>query len=330
MTEKSKIFHKFILNLLTSITRCKTAFFLKMKNFLIAFVVFLVWSFFGLCLYSWLKTENTQTASGLSAEDSLRSEESYLEINEPKVTGLKGENEDGDIIFMFREGVSILENSSEVFVPEAITDFKYKINSYLLEHPNKVVHINSLYSANENFESPNLGVQRGEKIKKILLRAGISKEKIVIKSVIKGINFNKDGYYDNSISIFFRAVDISRVENLKFKMPNTKIIYPSFSNSVILIDNNLKILLEEIKEAVKNNPEIKIEVIGHTDNIGNDIDNYRMGLTYSKQIEFYLVAKGGIEKSKIKSSSKGEAEPIDTNNSERGRIENRRIEIVFY
>ena len=81
---------------------------------------------------------------------------------------------------------------------------------------------------------------------------------------------------------------------------------------------------------MKANPDVRIELIGHTDNIGNGQDNYTMGLNYSKQVEWYLVAKGGIANSKIKASSKGEEEPIDTNNSREGRIVNRRVEVVFY
>ena len=55
-----------------------------------------------------------------------------------------------------------------------------------------------------------------------------------------------------------------------------------------------------------------------------------MGLNYAKQVEWYLVAKGAIKNSMIKATSKGETEPIDTNNSERGRIANRRVEVIFY
>jgi len=54
-----------------------------------------------------------------------------------------------------------------------------------------------------------------------------------------------------------------------------------------------------------------------------------MGLQYARQVRWYLISKGNFEKSAIKASSKGETEPIDTNNSKRGRNANRRIEIVY-
>ena len=331
-----------------------------MKHFFIAFSVFLVWSFFGLWLYSWFPSgdkedisknevaENITTdASSITSEaiDSISSDQginsssvsgsldaqiSSSEKIDIKTSGLKGLNENGDVIFIFSEGISILENSSEIFIPETIKDFKYKTTAYLLEHTDKEVHINSLYSGTENFESPNLGVKRGQKIMEDLILEGIPKEKIVVKPIIKAIDFDEEGVYNNGISIYFKPLDHARIAELKTKLPDKKILYPRFSTSGILINNNLKTLLKEVKEVVKANPDVRIELIGHTDNIGNGQDNYTMGLNYSKQVEWYLVAKGGIANSKIKASSKGEEEPIDTNNSREGRIVNRRVEVVFY
>lgn len=316
-----------------------------MKKFLIVFIVFLVWSFFGLWLYSWYQNNNTKMSAkkekvvntlSKREKDSIEKAESIRAINEfkknkeTKISGLKGVTYDGDIIFMYTENVSILENSSEIFIPTTIVDFKYKTKKYLQEHPESEVQINSLYSASENFESPNLGIKRGEKIKEVLLSVGIPNEKIVVKPIIKGLEFNEEGFYDNSISVLFKPLDQNRIDELKSRLPETKTVYPTFSNSGILINDNLKQLLAEVKQVVEDNPEVRIELIGHTDNIGNEIDNYKMGLDYAKQVEWYLVAKGGIGNSKIKSSSKGESEPIDRNNTEEGRRINRRVVVVFY
>ena len=331
-----------------------------MKNFLIAFTIFLVWSFFGLWLYSWFQSdtqitnskteiaENSNIDSSLidteeikrQIEDSLIKKSNLVDsINlknqisadsESKQNGLKAVNLEGDIIFLFAESISILKNSSDIFIPGSILDFKYKTKTYLLEHPDKEVHINSLYSASENFESPNLGVKRGEKIKEVLLSVGIPNEKIVIKPIIKNIDFNEEGIFNNSISITFKELDKARIEKLKTKLPEPLNVYPTFSNSGLLINQNLKNLLTDVKRLVKQHPELQIELIGHTDNIGNEIDNYKMGLNYAKQVEWYLVAKGGIANSRIKASSKGEAEPIEPNDRASGRATNRRITVVFY
>ena len=330
-----------------------------MKNFLIAFTVFLVWSFFGLWFYSWFqnndntalsKTEivnnahqnndNTTKKNGLESKevqikdsqvlDSIPVLDSINDKTEIETNGLKASNSEGDVIFFFNEGVSITQNSSEVFVPDSITNFKIETKTYLLEHPDKEVQINSLYGASEDFESPNLGIKRAEKIRNLLTEIGVPKEKIVIKPIIKDIGFDKEGYFNNSISIIFKPLNKARVEGLRTRVIENRILYPRFSNSGILINDNLRDLLSDIKQIVKENPEIRVEFIGHTDNIGNNLDNYNMGLYYAKQIQWYLVANGGIAKSMIKSSSKGESKSIDTNDTASGRKANRRIEVIFY
>jgi OOP family OmpA-OmpF porin len=188
-----------------------------MKNFLIAFAVFVVWSFFGLWLYSWLKPTNEISSLKLNqsenivedtsitkiddvvipeidvkneiipAQDSLLSFEN-IEKEDTRVTsvnGLKAINQQGDVIFLFPEAMSFIKNDNEVHIPASAIDFKYKINTYLLEHPDKEIQITSIYSPKENAESPNLGIKRGNKIKEILLETGIPSEKIVVKPLIK-------------------------------------------------------------------------------------------------------------------------------------------------
>ncbi|HBY70078.1 MAG TPA: hypothetical protein DEG69_21410, partial [Flavobacteriaceae bacterium] len=238
-------------------------------------------------------------------------------------------NDEGDILFLFEEGIISQKNSTEIIIPDSSIDFKYKINTYLIEHPNKEVQIVSVYSPDENMETPNLGIQRGNKIKQILIQTGVPSEKIVVKPVIKDVVFNENESFNNVFSFAFKPFDKDRIEEVEVNIPESVTIYPKFSETRIIVNNNLRNLLEDVKLAFENNPEITVEVIGHTDNVGNANDNYRMGLQYARQVRWYLISKGNFEKSAIKASSKGETEPIDTNNSKRGRNANRRIEIVY-
>ncbi len=328
-----------------------------MKNFLIAFVVFLVWSFFGLWIYSWLQpeknspTQNTEIAENNHSDPSVLKDQSSAKIdsipiqdsskdnltennnviNEEKDSyeGLKATTNNGDIVFLFSEGISIKKNTLDVFIPQSSIDYKYKINTYLIEHPNQEVHINSIYSPKESVLTPNLGVQRANIILKQLIVTGVPKEKIVIRSIIKDILFNTDGSYTNSINFTFGPLDINRIEIIKKSSPERKIVYPKFSGSQVLVNNNLELLLSELIEYFKNHPNKKIEIVGHTDNIGTGNDNYLVGLKYSRAVRLYLVKKGDISRAQIKATSKGEAEPIDDNNTIRGRKANRRIEVIF-
>ena len=69
-------------------------------------------------------------------------------------------------------------------------------------------------------------------------------------------------------------------------------------------------------------------IIGHTDNVGNAEDNFRIGLKKSRQIKWYLTTQRGIKRSRISAISRGESNPIEANTSVWGREKNNRIEII--
>jgi len=328
-----------------------------MKNFLIAFVVFMVWSIFGLWIYSWLQPktdsaklkpdiiENNQIEESISnklpvkkintdsilnnSKNSTPTKDTLSTLkNEPNI-GLKATNNSGDIIFVFSEGITIKKNKIETIIPPSVIDYKYIINTYLLEHPEQELHINSLYSPKEIIITPNIGIQRAINIYEQLIVLGVPKEKIVIKPIIKNILFNENDGFNNSIYFTFKPLDKYRLALLKESVPKVRTVYPKFSESGIIANNDLKKLLNELKVYFNNNPTKKIDIVGHTDKIGNGMDNYNIGLKYAMQVRWYLISKGKFDKSQLKASSKGEAEPIEDNNTHQGRIANRRIEIIF-
>jgi OOP family OmpA-OmpF porin len=89
--------------------------------------------------------------------------------------------------------------------------------------------------------------------------------------------------------------------------------------------------LNEVRQAMEVIPELKIEVIGHTDSKGSD--TYNMGLSRrraEKVVEFLI--QSGVDEDRISSSGAGETEPVARNtnpngsDSPEGRKLNRRVE----
>ena len=321
----------------------------RMKNFLIASSVFLVWSVFGLWIYSWLQpksesaqlnteliennqleeSNNNKVPTKIVVMDTLEKKTSEPKLSKEEIIGLKATSESGDIIFQFSEGISMIKDEIEITIPTSIIDYKYKVNTYLLEHPDQEIHIHSIYSPKERIITPNIGLQRADYIYKQLVETGVPKEKIVIKSVIKDIIFNENNSFNSSIYLTFKPLDQNRIELLKNSVPKTRIVYPMFSESGILANKDLKNLLSELSLYFAKNPTKTIDIVGHTDKIGNGTDNYNIGLKYAKQVRWYLISKGSFDKTLLKASSKGESEPIADNNTHSGRIANRRIEVIF-
>lgn len=83
--------------------------------------------------------------------------------------------------------------------------------------------------------------------------------------------------------------------------------------------------LDRLVDFLKNNPAIKIEVAGHTDNVGSDEYNLKLSQQRTESVTAYLAEKG-IEKSRLTARGYGETKPVESNESEEGRAMNRRVE----
>ena len=86
--------------------------------------------------------------------------------------------------------------------------------------------------------------------------------------------------------------------------------------------------LQVLFEFMEDNPEVRIELRGHTDNIGSPEFNLELSQRRANRVKSWLVDKG-ILSSRIESKGFGESRPIATNNTEEGRQKNRRTEFLI-
>lgn len=95
-------------------------------------------------------------------------------------------------------------------------------------------------------------------------------------------------------------------------------------NSANLTKESFPILLNAI-QVLTQHPEIKVEIVGYTDNIGSERYNQTLSEKRAEVVKTYLIANG-IEASRLESIGMGEANPIGNNKTVEGRTLNRRIE----
>ncbi len=119
---------------------------------------------------------------------------------------------------------------------------------------------------------------------------------------------------DSSIFSNLKNDSTLRLENIYFKTGEAQLLSASYNE------------LNELFEYLNKNSQINIEVLGHTDNIGNDISNKLLSENRAKAVAVYLVNKG-IMPARITSKGYGESKPIANNDTEEGRSKNRRVEI---
>jgi OmpA-OmpF porin, OOP family len=88
-----------------------------------------------------------------------------------------------------------------------------------------------------------------------------------------------------------------------------------------------KIVLNQIVTVLKEKPDWKMSIEGHTDNIGGEVFNQTLSEKRAKSVVDYLTA-AGIDAARLSSSGKGLSSPIEKNDTEFGRAKNRRVELV--
>ena len=87
--------------------------------------------------------------------------------------------------------------------------------------------------------------------------------------------------------------------------------------------------LTEAAQIMKDNPEIIVEIQGHTDAIGSDASNQTLSEKRAYAVVNFLVQYGGIDPKRLIGKGYGESQPIAPNDTDEGRQLNRRVDFVI-
>jgi outer membrane protein OmpA-like peptidoglycan-associated protein len=87
-------------------------------------------------------------------------------------------------------------------------------------------------------------------------------------------------------------------------------------------------LLDKIIKILEKNPDLALEISAHTDNIGSFEYNMQLSQNRAQSIVDYLVSRG-ISKQRLVAKGYGKSRPISSNNTEDGRMKNRRVEFII-
>lgn len=114
---------------------------------------------------------------------------------------------------------------------------------------------------------------------------------------------------------------------LKKVIKGSKIILKNvfFDSGKSILKDESKLELELLVQLLNQNPKLKIEVAGHSDNVGTDQSNKVLSETRAKAVYDFLIKKG-IDAGRMRYVGYGKSKPITENDTEQGRQKNRRTE----
>ncbi len=108
-----------------------------------------------------------------------------------------------------------------------------------------------------------------------------------------------------------------------------------FSTTGILFDFQSAVIkpesygvVKEIAGVLKDNGSIRIKVLGHTSNDGDDNANMELSRKRAAAVKDLLVSEFSIDASRIETEGKGETQPIADNKTKEGKSANRRVEFI--
>ncbi|MCH2215303.1 MAG: OmpA family protein [Flavobacteriales bacterium] len=146
-----------------------------------------------------------------------------------------------------------------------------------------------------------------------------------------GINVNADNYLFNSLNFnipdsagyreYYKVIKMKRI-----KIGETIVlrnIFFDYDKATIREESTAE--LDRLEKVLVENPTIKVEISGHTDNVGGDDYNLNLSDKRAQSVVEHLKSKG-IDPSRMIAKGYGESKPLATNDSPEGRQENRRTE----
>lgn len=112
--------------------------------------------------------------------------------------------------------------------------------------------------------------------------------------------------------------------SLKVNVPGSV----AFASGSAVLDARLHPTLDKIAGTLKEYPASTINVVGHTDSMGDAQANVELSRRRAAAVADYL-SHQGIERGRMIIEGRGEAEPVADNASEAGRAQNRRVEMLI-
>lgn len=167
----------------------------------------------------------------------------------------------------------------------------------------------------------------GEKVYDIpqAIPANASFNRFELETGISSYEDERVGYFISNIKFAQGAPDMRSKLLTEGRLVTTGILFDVNSDR---IKPESAGVLQEIAKVLKENPSVRVKIVGHTDNDGDDAKNMTLSKQRSAAVKQALSIQFGVDASRMETDGRGESEPATENNSKEGKAQNRRVEFI--
>ena len=161
--------------------------------------------------------------------------------------------------------------------------------------------------------------------------AQIKKEGYLFHSEQFALNANYASDKPLKLEIFLQPISETLLVNSNNNQQAPKAIILKnifFDTNSAKLKNSSQQELQQLKVLLIEQPNMRIQINGHTDSEGDDTSNLVLSQNRAQAVKDYLI-KEGIEAGRLEAKGFGESMPIDSNDTAQGRSNNRRTEFVI-
>lgn len=211
-----------------------------------------------------------------------------------------------------------------------------ELASFLASHPERELEITGIYAPEERRPGTNinLGLARANFVADELIKRGLAEGRI-IKSFDQQAAANlitEGGIIRNGVNLQLlsklgeeNAATPAEAATSFLRTPPPD-LYFNFNSSELNMTPELRNYITQAIQYLKQHPEKKLRLIGHTDIVGEPDVNLIVGENRAVETSKYFL-EFGLDEPQIVTDSKGSAEPKASNTTKEGRRLNRRVEI---
>ncbi len=241
-----------------------------------------------------------------------------------------------DMTYTCHDNFRFLSNDFKNIQPvnDSINNGIGLLKTYFDKNKDKLVITGYALNSEKNTSAfPNLALARANNLKDYFVSKGIATDRFELKGELRDAwKMSKDTILGAADFRIIQGLEVAKAEDwvaLKTKInANPLVLYFQTNQTDVDLSVEDRQKVADLTRYLDNVSDEKLIAVGHTDNVGDRVNNTKLGIERAEFAKNYL-SKNGIVAAKVEISSKGPDEPIADNKTAEGKSKNRRTVVTI-